>query len=214
MTKPGALHMPGKCSMTELYLQPGLHIMNLLGQHGQLRCSEQGRAEGVGNSHEVSAAISPSSDAAAMRSEGIMKKRWEWTIVQGGCYNRMCPMRRNQSYPRLAVPVTQESSHQSKRGNWAVKMRLPWIYHESQLPVPKTSKFHEQLRLLRHYVPYHRTVSWRVSLWKFHCLQFGYLSILANAQIQGPCRCPTSCSEPSTPLEWCYREHLPKHPCS
>lgn len=79
VTKPRSLHMPGKRSMTELYLQPGLHIMTLFGQHEQLRCSEQGRAEGVENSHKVSAAISPSSDAAAMRSEGIMRKGWEWT---------------------------------------------------------------------------------------------------------------------------------------
>lgn len=74
--KPRALHMPGKHSTAELYLQPGVHIMGLLGQSGQLRCGEQARVEGVKNGYETSAAVEPSSKAAAVRSEGVMRKRW------------------------------------------------------------------------------------------------------------------------------------------
>lgn len=95
--------MPGKHSATKLYLQSGLHIMDLLRQSGQLRCGEQDKVEGVKNSYQDSATVKRRSDDAAMRSEGIMRKGWVWTIVQGELYNWMCAMRRNQSYPRFAA---------------------------------------------------------------------------------------------------------------
>lgn len=116
-TKPGALHMPGKHSVTELYLQSGLHIMDLLHQSGQLRCGEQDKVEGVKNSYQNSATVKPSSHDAAVRSEGIVRKR----MGLDNCSGRTLPLNvcneEKSELPQVCSSVIQESFHQSRRGN-------------------------------------------------------------------------------------------------